>query len=85
MKFEMTDRAGEKLKATLEERNADPDVCVRLETTLSRGGTLRVDKVKPGDTTFQFDDRKVLALDRDAADKYSDRRLDFQKGQFCFG
>lgn len=82
--LELTDRAGEKLKATLDRAQADPGLCVRVEVTLARGGTLRVDRERPGDTAVEFANRKVLVLDKKAAETYADHRLDYAKGKFCF-
>lgn len=45
----ITDRAGEKLKGVLDGAKAAPEQCVRVEVTLAQGGTLRIDKERPGE------------------------------------
>jgi Fe-S cluster assembly iron-binding protein IscA len=82
--IEVTQRAGEKLKATLDRAKAAPKLCVRVEVTLARGGTLRIDEERPGDTTLEFGGRKVLVLDKQAAEMYAGRQLDYAEGQFGF-
>lgn len=81
--MQITDRAGEKLQATLQKAKADPELRIRVEVTLARGGTLRVDRERPGDTTVAFGDRTVLVLDKRTARMYADRKLDFSEGVFC--
>jgi hypothetical protein len=80
----ITDRAGEKLKGALEGAKAAPGQCVRVEVTLARGGTLRIDEERPDDAAFEFEGRKVLVLDKRASEMYAGRRLDYAEGKFCF-
>jgi Fe-S cluster assembly iron-binding protein IscA len=80
----ITERAGEKLKGALDGAEASPEQCVRVEVTLARGGTLRIDEARPDDTAFEFEGRKVLVLDKHAAGIYAGRRLDYTEGKFCF-
>lgn len=79
----ITDRAGEKLLSALEGADAGPEQRVRIEVTLARGGTVRFDVERPGDQVFEFDDRKVLVLDRQSAKTYQGRKLDYREGKFC--
>ena len=80
----VTEQAGEKLMAALDGANIGPQECVRIEVTLARGGTIRFDVERPGDEVFEFNDRKVLVLDRQAAEMYTGRKLDYREGKFCF-
>ncbi|MGD2108870.1 MAG: hypothetical protein PVI86_05700 [Phycisphaerae bacterium] len=79
----ITDSAGVKLHETLDQANASPEQFVRLEVTLSKGGTLKIDNERPDDVSFEFNDRKVLILDKQAAETYAGRKLDFAEGKFC--
>jgi hypothetical protein len=79
----ITNSAGQKLVATLDQAKANREQCVRLEVTLSKGGTLKIDEERPGDKTFEFEDRKVLTVDEQAADTYAGRTLDVVDGKFC--
>lgn len=79
----ITDSAGAKLQETLDQAKARPEQCVRLEVTLAKGGTLKIDDEHPNDLAFEFQDRKVLVLDKQAAETYAGRRLDFADGKFC--
>lgn len=80
----ITDRAGEKLLAALDGASTGPEGRVRIEVTLARGGTMRFDVERPGDTAFDYDGRKVLVLDQRAVKMYANRKLDYQEGKFCF-
>ena len=81
---EVTDRAGARLKATLVGAEVTPDLCVRLEALPILGATFRVDKERPGDTTFEFGGRKILVLDEQAAKMYADCELDYTEGKYRF-
>jgi Fe-S cluster assembly iron-binding protein IscA len=80
----ITDRAGEKLRTALGGPHAGPKQCVRIEVTLARGGTIRFDVERPGDTVFDYDGQKVLVLDQRALEMYANRKLDYQENKFCF-
>lgn len=60
--FVMTQSAGEFLCAVLDRAQAPQEAALRLE--LEDGSlTSKLDKPRPGDTTFDHDGRRVLVMD----------------------
>jgi hypothetical protein len=75
--FTITDAAGEHLSVLLDNANASQDMAIRFvleDNTL----TPKMDNTRPGDTTFEHEDRTVLVLDADVSDTLSEATLDVQ-------
>lgn len=47
-----------------------------------RGDELTLDSKRPGDRTFEYEDRTVLVVDPKTAEKCDGRRLDYRQGKF---
>lgn len=71
----LTPAAGGYLSKVLEEAQASPDTAVRLAVE-GDGLQSTLDVVRPGDTTYNHDGRKVLVLDNRASRVLADRTLD---------
>jgi Fe-S cluster assembly iron-binding protein IscA len=79
----ITDRAGEKLKATLNEVNASKNKCFRL--LFQKGcGEMKVDTERPSDQVFEYGYRKVLLVDPEVAEACAGATLDYHEGDFRF-
>ena len=79
----ITESAGQKLQQTLDEVNAPEDRRIRLSIS-EEGGRLTLDQQRPGDQVFQHDEREVLLIGPDVAERTTGRTLDFDGGQFRF-
>lgn len=73
----LTPAAGGYLSQVLEEAKASPDTAVRLAVD-GDGLESKLDVVRPGDTTYNHEGRKVLLLDTRASRVLADRTLDVQ-------
>jgi hypothetical protein len=73
--FSITDAAGEYLTALLDNANASEETAIRF---VLEGTTLtpKLDSARPGDVTFDYDDRTVLVLDAQVSDTLGDATLD---------
>jgi Fe-S cluster assembly iron-binding protein IscA len=80
---EITDAAGQKLKATLDETNAEEKKAIRLIMS-DQGAELKLDLVRESDQVFEHEDRKVLVLDATASKATSESTLDYKGGRFYF-
>lgn len=75
--FTITNAAGEHLSTLLEDANASQEVAIRFvieDSTL----TPKMDNARPGDTTFEHEDRTVLVLDPEVSDSLGEATLDVQ-------
>lgn len=77
---DVTDAAGERLLAALDEAVAAEQKCVRLALLL-RGLDLTLDEERPGDEVVTCKGRRVLVTDADTAAKWADRTLDYSSEQ----
>lgn len=73
----LTESAGGFLSKVLDEAQASPDTAVRLAVE-GDGVQSTLDTVRPGDTTYNHEGRKVLLLDTRASRVLADRTLDVQ-------
>jgi Fe-S cluster assembly iron-binding protein IscA len=73
----LTEAAGGYLSKVLEEAKASPDTAVRLAVD-GDGLESKLDTVRPGDTTYNHEGRKVLLLDTRASRVLADRTMDVQ-------
>lgn len=73
----LTQAAGGYLSKVLEEASASPETAVRLAVE-GEGLQSTLDTVRPGDTTYNHEGRKVLLLDTQASRVLANRTLDVQ-------
>jgi Fe-S cluster assembly iron-binding protein IscA len=75
--FTITDAAGAHLTTMLENANASEETAIRF---VLEGSTLtpKLDSARPGDTTFDHEDRTVLVLEAQVSDTLGNATLDVQ-------
>lgn len=78
----ITDRAGARLAALLEQANGPEGKSIRFITT-ERGEELRIDDPGEQDKMFEYAERTVLVVDPKTVDKFTGRQLDFRDNRFC--
>ena len=73
--FTITDAAGEYLTALLDNTDAPEDAAIRF---VFEGDTLtpKLDSARPGDATFDHEDRTILVLDAEVLDALGAGTLD---------
>ncbi len=69
--------AGEHLDLLLAEANAPDDAAVRLVLKGDRF-SLKIDTARPGDTTFDHNEKVVLAIDEQVSESVADMNLDLK-------
>lgn len=73
--FTITDAAGEYLTALLDNADAPEETAIRF---VFEGETLtpKLDSARPGDATFDHEDRTILVLDAEVSDALGEATLD---------
>ena len=73
--FAITDAAGEYLATLLDSAEASDDTAIRF---VLEGSTLtpKMDSARPGDATFDHEDRTVLVLDVEVSEAFGEATLD---------
>ncbi len=72
--FSLSNTAGEHLASLLAEANAPDDSAIRFVVE-GDGYNLVIGTVRPGDTTFDHDEKVVLVIDEQVADLLADMML----------
>ncbi len=79
----ITEQAARHITEALREANIQGDGCARF-VFAGNEAALRVDRQRPGDKTFRYQDQVVLVVAPDVADACADCTLDFQNGCYRF-
>jgi Fe-S cluster assembly iron-binding protein IscA len=78
----ITPNAGEALESILKREMAPEDKCVRLKLNESGQGSMNLDTEREGDRVFKHNDRKVLLVDPDAAQRCEGKKLEYTNAHF---
>jgi Fe-S cluster assembly iron-binding protein IscA len=77
----LTPRAAERIRTTLEHAHVPDGTAVRLMPSKDRA-VFQVDRPRPQDQVFQFEQRTVLVVDPQMAKMSTGSMLDFLNGEF---
>lgn len=76
--LQVTDAATEHLNKLLGDSGAPDEAAIRVVVE-ERGLTLRLDNVRPGDSSFEHDGKTVLVLDEQVSQMLDDKTMDIEE------
>jgi Fe-S cluster assembly iron-binding protein IscA len=80
MMLTLTESAGAHLAELLTQAQCPDEVAVRIMRE-GEGWALQTDTARPGDETFEHEEKTVLVLDEEAATLLTDMTLDIESGE----